>query len=110
MLYDVLPHKEVPFMLSPFREQIIKNHFRGVNMHFKPITRKILKLHIIETTASIPSKFCRTIKTRKSYMDYLMVFVIMHAWSKHACNKEKMADGRYFERAQQLLRWATVWP
>jgi len=32
-------------------------------MHFSNLTCKTLKLNIIETTASIPTKFCTVIKT-----------------------------------------------
>jgi len=42
---------------------------------------------IIETTALIPNKFWRTIKTTKRC-----------EWSEHAHNKSKMADGRHIEK------------
>jgi len=37
----------------------------GVNRHFQAKLSKYYHLHIIETTASIPNKFCTTVKTTK---------------------------------------------
>jgi len=41
-----------------------KPHFVGVNKRFQAKQAKYWKFHVIETTASILTKFCRTIETR----------------------------------------------
>ena len=52
----------------------------GVNRRFQAKRAKYWKLHVIETTASISTKFCTTIETIK--------------WPK----KSKMADGRHLKK------------
>ena len=42
-----------------------KNNFGGLNRHFPAKLVKSKKMHIIKTTASIPTKFCTVIKTTK---------------------------------------------
>jgi len=90
---------------SPFWGEIPppqkKIQFLGkVNRRFQAKRAKYWKFHIIETTASISTKFRKTIETTK--------------WSSWvapiASNKSKMADGRCFEK-KPLNRHisATVW-
>ena len=46
--------------------QIPQNpHFMGVNRRFQAKLVKSKNMHIIKTTASIPTKFCTAIKTTK---------------------------------------------
>ena len=67
---------------SPFWGEIPpKNKFGAWIDIFKPS-------HIIETTASISTKICKTIVTTSSH----------RGWSQYAPNKSKMADGRHFEK------------
>jgi len=47
-------------------------------------------LHIIEPTASIPTKVCTTLKTVKCSS---LMF-------QNAANKSKMADGRHFRKSE----------
>ena len=42
-----------------------KNNFLGVSRHFHPKLAKSKNMHIIKTTALIPTKFCTTTKTTK---------------------------------------------
>jgi len=66
---DVLLCKEVPFgdrdETAPHLRGIITQHlhFGGVNRRFRAKLVKYQHLHIIEATASIPTKFCTSIKT-----------------------------------------------
>jgi len=69
--YDMFPHKEMPF---GGRDETVVHlgskspnnpNFRGVNMHFQAKLASSKNVYIIETTASIPAKFCRVIKTSK---------------------------------------------
>jgi len=48
-------------------------------------------MHIIETTASIPTKFCTMIKTTKRLRRY----------SKYAHNKSKMANSRHIGKIEK---------
>jgi len=61
--------KDVPFGFcwywSPFRGKIKKNNFWGVNRRFQAKLVKSNNIHIIKTTASIPTKLCTAIKTTK---------------------------------------------
>ena len=63
-------------------------NFGGVNRRFQAKRAKYWKFHVIETTASISTKFCTTIETIKWSC----------GWSQSAPNKSKMADGRHFEK------------
>jgi len=50
----------------PLRGQIPQNrNFGGVNRRFQAKLAKSKNTHIIRTTASIPTKFCKVIKTTK---------------------------------------------
>jgi len=45
---------------------IVQNpNFGGVNRHFQAKLMKYKNMHIINTTALIPTKFCTTIKAAK---------------------------------------------
>ena len=60
--------KDVPFWgffshYSPFRGSTPL--FWGLNRRFQAKLAKSKDMHIIKTTASIPTKFCRVIKTNK---------------------------------------------
>jgi len=48
-------------------------------------------LHIIKTTAPIPTKFCTLTKTSNT----------LHEWCKPAYNKLQMADGCHFEKEEK---------
>jgi len=50
---------------SPFRVSKNPKKFWGVNWRFQAILAKSKNVHIIKTTASIPTKFCTVIKTTK---------------------------------------------
>jgi len=69
--YDVFLCKEVPFenhnQAAAHLWGIIHQnlHFWGVNRHFPAKLIKYQHLHIIKTTAQIPTKFCTVIKTTK---------------------------------------------
>ena len=69
--HDVFLPKDVPFggfvdMPSHLGGQIPpKNNLGGVNRRFPAKLLKSKNMHIIKTTASIPTKFCTTIKTTK---------------------------------------------
>ena len=89
-------------ILSHFGGEILqKPNFWGVNRRFQAKGVKYWKFHIIETTASISTKFCKTIETIRS----------RRGWSQSAPSKSKMADGRHFEK-KPLNRHisATGWP
>jgi len=67
---DVFPPTDVPFGVSiiclPVRGQIPQNpNFRGVNRRFPDKLVKSKNVHIIQTTASITTKFRTVIKTTK---------------------------------------------
>jgi len=52
--------------ILPFSGEIPqKNHFCGVNRRFQAKLVKSKNMHIIKTTASIPTKFCTAIRTTK---------------------------------------------
>ena len=55
---------------------------------------------IVETTASISTKLCTTIRTIQPSAP--------HGWSKYASNKYKIADCRKFEKTAVV--WATTQP
>ena len=69
--YDVFLQPLVPFggrdeMAPHLGGQIPQNpHFWGVNRRFQAKLVKSKNMHIIETTVSIPTKFCTAIKTTK---------------------------------------------
>jgi len=67
--------------------------FWGVNRRFQTKLAKSKNVHIFKTIASIPTTFCRVIKTTKcpSWM------------SPHTHYKSKMADGRHFGKIEKLL-------
>jgi len=89
----VFPSKNVPFKHRfeiPMGANLLTNlHFDDVNRcFFQAKPAKYSKFRIIKTTASIPAKFCTTIKTIK-YPSW---------WSQGASNKSKMADSCHLEK------------
>jgi len=62
-----------------------------MNRHFQAKLAKSRNKHNIETTASIPTKFCTMIKTTKPPN-------ARRGWSKRTHNKSKMADGCHIEK------------
>ena len=63
MSYDVFMHKKVPFLdrdvtAQHFWVKSPYNSIWGVNRQFQAKHVKYQPWHIIETTASIPTKFC----------------------------------------------------
>jgi len=68
--------------LSRFPYVPLKNpQFWGVNRRFQAKLAKSKNVHIIKTTASIPTKFCTVIKTTKC-----------PSWSRHTHYQSKMAE------------------
>ena len=66
-----------------------KNHqFFGVNRHFQAKLTKSKNVHIIKTTASIPTKFCTVIKTTKFPSCVVQI---------------QMADGRHLGKIEKLI-------
>ena len=55
---DITPHFGVKYQQNP--------QFLGVNRRFQAKRAKYLKFHVIETTASMSTKFCITIETIKN--------------------------------------------
>ena len=86
----------LPFWYRPTRVVPDKGPLNGcvcvcVNRRLQAKRPKYWKFYIIETTASILTKFCTTIETTK----------YSHCgWSQHAPSKSKMADGRHFENSR----------
>jgi len=79
---------------------VIKNpNFGGVNRRFQAKLAKSENMHIIKTTASIPTKFCTLIKTTKC-----------PSWVVRSHNKSKMADGRHLGKIEKSPHLAAVWP
>jgi len=74
-------------------------NFGGVNRHFPAKRAKYWNVHIIKTTASIITKFCRVMET----LNYSHCW-----WSKYTPNKSKMADGRHLEKSKNLNIFATI--
>jgi len=68
-----------------------KKQFWGVNRRFQAKLAKSKNLHIIKTTASIPTKFCTVIKTTKCPS------WVVH----HTHHKFKMADGRHLGKIEK---------
>ena len=68
-----------------------KNNFWGVSRRFQALFTKKYNLHIIESTASILTKFCTVIKTTKC----------LCGWSKRAHHKFKMADSRHLGKIEK---------
>jgi len=68
-------------------------NFGGVNRRFQAKRAKYWKFHVIETKASISTKFCTTIETKRT----------RHGWSQSAPNKSKMADGRHLKKTVKSL-------
>ena len=78
--------KDVPFWefftLLPISG--VKKQFWSVNRRFQAKLAKSKNVHIIKTTASIPTKFCTVIKTTK-------------------CPSWVVADGRHLGKIEKLL-------
>ena len=76
----------------PIGGQIPQNpNFGGLNRRFPAKLLKSINMHIIKTTASIPTKFCTVIKTNKC-----------PTWvSKHTHHKSEMADGRHLGKVKK---------
>ena len=70
-----------------------KPQFWGVNRRFQAKLAKSKNVHIIKTTASIPTKFCTVIKTKNA----------LRGWSRHAHYKSKMADSRHLGKIDKSL-------
>ena len=96
---DTDSRKDVPFSgifhiaphLGGYKPQ--KPQFWGVNRRFQAKLAKSKNVHIIKTTASIPTKFCTGIKTTKC-----------PSWVvPHTHYKSKMADGRHLGKIEKLL-------
>jgi len=89
-------------ILSHFGGEILqKPNFWGVNRRFQAKGVKYWKFHIIETTASISTKFCKTIETTK--------------WSSRVvpvCAHEIQNGGRppFWKKLLNRCISATVWP
>ena len=94
--YDVFPHKDVLVLGSVdipphLGKQIPQNrNFGGWNRHFEAKRAKYSNFHIIKTTAWIPTKFCKAVKTTK----YASSVVQKRG------KKSKMADGRQLEKSK----------
>jgi len=73
-------------------------NFGGVNRCFQAKRAKYWKFHVIETTASISTKFCKTIETikRSSWVDPI------------GAQQIQDGGGRHLEKKWRYLR--TVWP
>jgi len=86
---DADSRKDVPFLASVditvhLGDQIAKNpNFGGVNRDFPAKRAKYWNVHIIKTTASIITKFCRVIETPK-----------YSPWVVQICPKQ-IQDGRW---------------
>ena len=102
--YDVFPWKDVPFggsidipphlgVRSP------KTKLWGVNMHFQAKCAKYPNLHINESTAWIPTKFCIPILPK--YASRV---------ARNAVNKSKMADSCHLETLKSHDISATISP
>ena len=77
--------------LPPFPSK--NPQFWGVNRRFQAKLAKSKNVHIIKTTASIPTKFCTVIKTTKC-----------PSWVVPQTHyKSKMADGRHLGKIERLL-------
>jgi len=72
-------------------------NFGGVNGRFQAKLAKSRNMHIIKTTASIPTKFCTAIKTTKC-----------PSWVVRTHNKYKMAGGRHLGKIKNCHISATV--
>jgi len=82
---------------SPFREsKNPKNQFGGVNRCFQAKLAKSKNVHIIKTTASIPTTFCTVIQTTKCPS-----WVVPHTHYK--------SDGRHLEKSKNSHISSAVW-
>ena len=93
-LYGIYSHG------SPFRgSNPKKKQFWGVNRRFQAKLAKSKNMHIIKTTASIPTKCCTVIKTTKC-----------PSWVvQHTHHKSKMADSRHLEKSKMgIIKTANI--
>ena len=80
-----------------------------MNRHFQAKLVKYQHFNIIETTASIPTKFCTVINRTNHQM--IISQNARRWWTKHVYNKSKVADGhRFWKKNKNLHISATVWP
>ena len=68
------------------------SNFWGVNRRFQAKRVKYLKFHVIETTASISTKFCTTIETvkRSSWLVPIVAKVIQDGGGRHVEKSQKL--------------------
>ena len=92
--FNIMDRFSIVFIAHPFpyfpRKSPNFGAWIGV---FKQKPAKSNNVHIIKTTAMIPTKFCTVIKTTKC----------LHGWSLHTHYKSKMADGRHLGKIEKLL-------
>ena len=96
---DADSRKDVPFggfvdIAPHFRGESPENpNFGGVNRRFQAKRAKYWKFHVIETTASISTKFCKTIETIK-----------WSSWVVPVGTQQiQDGDGRHFEKTVKSL-------
>jgi len=66
--FSILVYRGVSLMLlSNYGSHSQITNFGGMNRRFQAKREKYLKCRIIKSTASIPTKFCTTVKTTSQY-------------------------------------------
>jgi len=115
MSYDVFPQKNVPFGVSLIMLPIYlppNPYFGRVNRSFQAKCTKYQSLHIIKTTASIPTKFCRMIKDHQAlFVGCCNVHQLNQRCQKAASLQNKLINHRIWHTLSQSCSFAcTVMP